>query len=83
VTVVLGEKLKGDKGCPVSGHYENRRRVITIDRNEPPYYQWFVYYHELAHVAMYDAGLDSAFSERMTETLCDIIATARMRERFG
>lgn len=83
VTIKLGSRLTDDGGHAASGHYANRERVITIDRTEPRSFQWLVLFHELTHVALLDSGLAQTLSDEVQEVLCDAIATARMRERFG
>jgi hypothetical protein len=83
VTIVLARNLTDDDGAAASGHYANRPRVISIDADEPRSFQWLVLFHELAHVAIMDAGIGHALTETSHEILADAIATARMRERFG
>ena len=83
VTVSLARHLRDDGGTAASGHYANRDRHITIDTDEPRSFQWLVYFHELTHVALLDSGLAQSMGEDLQEVLCDAIATARFRERFG
>jgi len=83
VAIVLDTRLTDDDGVPASGHYANRSRVITIDADEPRSFQWLVLFHELAHVAIMDAGIAHALTDASHEVLADAIATARFREKFG
>ena len=83
VTVALGKDLKDDGGSAASGHYANRERHITIDATEPRSFQWLIYFHELTHVALIDSGLAQSMNEDLQEVLCDAVATARFREKFG
>lgn len=83
VTVRFGLALKDDEGKAALGHYEDRPRLITIDASEPRRHQWLILFHELAHVAIRDSGVGHALTDTVEEILCDAIATARMRERFG
>ena len=45
--------------------------------------RWRTFYHELTHVAVIDSGLANNLRDKIHEALCDAMATARMRERFG
>lgn len=77
------------KGAVSAGHdeawgtWEPHTRRIEIDRSAPLAHQWRVLFHELAHVALDDAGLSNGMPEELVEAVCDAVATARMRERFG
>lgn len=73
--------LNGTMEC--WGLYDSSHRHIQIDRTIPLRHRWQVLFHELAHVALIDAGLDNGIEYRLHEAICDAIATARMRERFG
>jgi len=48
---------------------------------------WRVYFHELTHVALTESGLANVLlpviHDEGIDAICDAIATARMRERFG
>lgn len=70
-------------GTECWGLYDPANRLITIDRTASLRHQWKTYYHEWAHVAFLDAGLDSGLPTNLHEVLCESIATARMRETFG
>jgi Zn-dependent peptidase ImmA (M78 family) len=65
------------------GTWEPHTRTVEIDRSAPPAHQWRTLFHELAHVALDDAGLSNGMHDDLVEAVCDAIATARMRERFG
>lgn len=65
------------------GAWDQTTRVIRVDKTLPPAFQWSTYFHELIHAAIMDAGLDNLFSIEIHEALCDALATARMREKFG
>lgn len=65
------------------GVWDENTRTITVDTSATPAQQWRTLYHELAHVAFSDAGVDEMCTEPMVEALCDAVSTARMRERFG
>lgn len=81
VEVRLVDKLVHD-GQECWGLYEPAERRITVVKTSRPH-QWRVYYHEWAHAALTDAGIDNALTEQIHEAICDALATARMRERFG
>lgn len=78
---VVGIKLAG--GGEAWGTWEPHTRTIEIDKTAPMAHQWRVLFHELAHVALDDAGLHNGMNEELIEACCDAMATARFRERFG
>lgn len=65
------------------GTWEPHTRTIELDRSPPLAHQWRVLFHELAHVALDDAGLSNGMPDELVEAVCDAVATQRMRERFG
>jgi Zn-dependent peptidase ImmA (M78 family) len=65
------------------GSWEENMRAIEIDTTATPRHQWHTLYHELAHAALADSGVEEILSDQIVEAVCDCIATARMRERFG
>lgn len=65
------------------GTWDQTTRTIRVDKTMPQSFQWNVYFHELAHVAIMDSGIDNLFSLEVHEALCDALATARYREKFG
>lgn len=58
-------------------------RTIEVATTATKRHQWRTLYHELAHAALDDSGVSQGMSEAMQETICEAMATARMRERFG
>lgn len=72
-----------DGGTRCAGWYDAETRTITLDAKLPLPYRWKVLFHELVHVALMDAGLDNGMKDAQVERLCDAIATARHREKFG
>lgn len=83
VTVVLTTETITHESDECWGLYDSEARTITIDKRAKPRQRWLTFFHELAHVALIDAGLNNGMHEAMHEAICDAIATARMRERFG
>lgn len=83
VSVTLVDKIKHSDGDECWGLWDDATRAITLDRTATRRHLWKVLYHELAHVALSDAGLDNGMSDELVEAVCDAIASARMRERFG
>ena len=83
VTVVLKKNPKHEDGTACWGLWEEHIRTITVDEGATPRHQWKVYYHELCHVAITDAGLDDILEDRVHEAICNAYACQRMRERFG
>lgn len=64
------------------GHWRWHTRDIALDKTLAGRALWHTYYHELAHAAFDDAGMQFPTKE-LEEAACDAIATARVRERFG
>jgi Zn-dependent peptidase ImmA (M78 family) len=83
VSIGLVEKLKHPDGTECWGIWDDSTRTILLDKSANRRHQWRVLYHELAHVALSDAGLDNGIGDELVEAICDAVATARMRERFG
>ena len=83
VTVVLSPKIKHPDGDECWGIWDEATRTITLDKTAMKRHQWRVLFHELTHVALDDAGLSNAMNDELVESVCDAIASARMRERFG
>lgn len=82
VTVVQVKGITMD-GQKCWGMWDESERRITLDNTSRLAFRWKVFYHELAHAMLDDAGISNALSHEMIEMLCDAIATARHRERFG
>lgn len=83
VEVVKLPVVKHQDGSECWGLWEDNLRRISIDETAPMRHQWLVFYHELTHVAITDAGLDNVLDKNTHEAICDAIGTMRMRERFG
>ena len=83
VTIVFKPFLKHPDGTECWGTWEIATRTIELLSTAPKRHQWRVLYHELAHAALDDSGLSQGLPEPLEESLCEAIATARMRERFG
>ncbi|MBA3836488.1 MAG: hypothetical protein C0499_02360 [Zymomonas sp.] len=83
VIVTLTKAKVTFEGAECGGLWDAGRREITLDAKESRRNQWKYYYHEWGHVMLCDSGLDNAIPADIQETICDAIATARMRERFG
>lgn len=82
ITVAVVAKLQ-DGGEDCWGLWQQDERVITIQRHKSRRHMWATLYHELAHAAMDDSGVSNMLTSQQQEMLCDALATARMRERFG
>ena len=83
VTVILSPKIKHPDGDECWGMWDESIRTITLDKTATKRHQWRVLFHELCHVALDDAGLSNGMNDELVEAVCDAIASARMRERFG
>ena len=82
VDVIIVPKLVNSANEPCWGLWDPVARSITLERR-PPRVMWATYYHELCHAMLDDSGIANLFSDDMKEVLCDALATARFRERFG
>ena len=65
------------------GTWDDSTRTIAVDVGARKEHQWRVYYHEAMHACLADSGIENMFADNIIETLCDAVASARMRERFG
>lgn len=89
VAVTLGSKeamLKvSDPGEEVFGFYNEADRFILIRKSLTAEQKWRVFYHEWVHVLLEDSGLTHSLTAdgKQEEAICDAVAAARMRERFG
>lgn len=83
--IVMVDKLTVDAGedHDVLGVFRATDRRIEILKTLRRDQQWLVLYHELAHAALWDSGAANALAGAQEEIICDAIATARLRERFG
>ena len=82
VRIELGEAPVTD-GLACDGLWDSARQVISLDASVPDRHRWRTYFHELTHVALTDSGLDELLEPKLHEAICNAVATARMRERFG
>jgi Zn-dependent peptidase ImmA (M78 family) len=82
ITVTVVAKLQ-DAGEDLWGVWKLDERAILIQRHRNKKHMWSTLYHELVHAALDDSGLSNMLTDQQQEMLCDAMATARMRERFG
>lgn len=86
ITVHLVDRITADgvdEDHDVLGVFRAVTRRIEILRALRGDQRWLVFYHELAHAALWDSGAANALPHPAEEIVCDAIATARLRERFG
>ena len=72
-----------DEGVACVGLFRRETRQMLVDASLPIDRQWWVYFHEMHHMALSDAGLEDQMTEDAVEAHCSAVATARMREMFG
>jgi hypothetical protein len=82
IAVTVVAKLH-EGGVECWGVWMLEDREIKIQRHRSRAHMWNTLYHELTHAALDDSGLSNMLTEQQQEMLCDAIATARMREKFG
>ena len=83
ITVQLVPKIPGGEGEDVLGQFEPSTRHILILKSLRGDQRWLVLFHELAHAALWDSGAHNALAGAAEEVVCDALATARLREKFG
>ena len=83
ITVILKPTLRHPDGSECWGMFDLANRTIEIATTATKRHQWRTLFHELCHAALDDSGISQGMTEAMQETLCECIATARMRERFN
>ena len=83
IAVRLLAKMDGAPDEDVMGQFDPQRRTIDVRADLRGDQQWMVLFHELAHAALWDCGAHNALAGPSEEIVCDAIATARLRERFG
>lgn len=83
IAVILKPTLRHPDGTECWGMFDLANRTIEIATTAPKRHQWRTLYHELCHAALDDAGISQGMTDAMQETLCECMASARMRERFG
>ncbi len=83
VVIVRGYVVDPDDGSVNLGEYAHETRTIRLSSRLRGRQRWHTFYHEWVHAALTDSGLWNQLSTAKAETLCDALATARVRERFG
>ncbi len=83
ITVRLVKHARSDDGRVCWGTWEAATRTVELDRTASPEHQLRTLFHELTHAALDDAGVAYLLSDEGNETICEAIATARMRELRG
>jgi hypothetical protein len=79
----MSTKVHHEDGTECWGIWNEATRTITLDKTATKPHLWRVFFHELTHVALDDAGLSNGMDDRLVEATCDAMASARMREKFG
>jgi hypothetical protein len=82
ITVKIVDKLE-DGGVGCWGLWVADEREVRIEKHRSRAHMWRILYHELTHAALADSGLDNLLTDQQQEAICEAVATARMRERFG
>lgn len=81
VPVVFVDSLTDEEGRRLAGGFHTMRRTIYIRREiTSRQMQWFVLYHESAHVIMHDSGLDNLIPPALAQSIADAFASARVAE---
>lgn len=83
IVVKVVEKVPAENGDRNIGLWDSEERAIYLAKSLTPRVKWMTFYHELVHAALDDAGASNVIQTEHQEMICDAIATARMRERFG
>lgn len=83
VTILQKVDVRAGENEPAYGSWAENTRTVEVDSRETLVHRWRTLFHELTHVALTDAGVDELFTTEAVEAICDAVATARLRERFG
>lgn len=84
LTVQLVPEIKStEQGEDILGQFEPSTRHILIKKSLRGDQRWLVFFHEVTHAALWDSGAHNALPGAAEEIVCDSIATARLREKFG
>lgn len=83
IRVRLVKRPRHRDGAEVWGLWDDGKRLITIDATASREHRWRVLFHELAHAAIADAGIENVLDGSYVELLCDAFATARLCEMRG
>jgi len=76
VTRESGLRMR-ETGSRCLGIWRSAQREVAIEADAALVAAWHTYWHEWAHIVLYDAGVALKKHE---ERVCDAIATARVRE---
>ena len=83
MTVRLTSDLHADDGDKVWGVWYWGDKLIEIEARAALSVQWQALEHERCHVTLDATGVAQTLTVEQAEAVCDAVATARMRERFG
>lgn len=70
--------LRDTHGVACFGIWRSDVRDVRLEVNMSATTAWHTYWHEWAHILLWDAGIKT--TDVLAERLCDAIATARVRE---
>lgn len=65
----------GDETAGLCGRCRFGERDIEIDMTMQHEAQWVTLWHEAAHIAMIDSGVNHAFTKKQREMICDALAS--------
>ena len=83
IDVRLVPHIAGSADEDVMGQFHASERRIDVVKGLRGDQRWLVFFHEITHAALWDSGAANALPGPTEELVCDAIATARLRERFG
>jgi Zn-dependent peptidase ImmA (M78 family) len=84
ITILFKPTLRHPDGTECWGLFDIANRTIEIaTATATRRHQWRTLFHELTHAALDDSGISQGMPDVMQETICEALATARMREKFG
>ncbi len=70
------------EGEDVMGYSMFRPRIIEVVEDLRASVAMSTFYHELAHFALFDAGVHNLLSDAKLEAVCDAIGLAFMHAKF-
>ena len=83
ITVERVDMIRNPDGSPCPddlGEFSYHTRAIRVLDSLHPTQAYHTMRHEWAHAVLFDSGIYNVLSKRLTEQLCDILATALTAE---
>lgn len=74
--ISVGELSKDFPGYENTfGFFSPTKRDIAVAHDVMPAMQWSTFWHEVTHVALFDAGVNNILSHEQLESICDALGS--------